>query len=300
MAVFLVAWLGLPVSRPDIVPMQVIDVELETETAKLEPAKPAPPPEPTPAVAPPPPPPPPPAPEPPQPVAPPEPEPEPVVEPTPEPEPEPEVAEIPIPAAKPEPKPEPPKVVDSPRPKAKPKPKPKPQVAAKPEPKPEPKPKPQNDFASVLKTVSKLEKQAPKTEKKPEKPEKTLQQQVAEALSRSRTQEPQRQPLVSALSRSDLDAVRRQIEACWNVPAGARDAQNMTVEIRTLMNPDGRVRSASIVDTARMASDSFYRSMAESALRAVLNHRCQPLRLPLEKYDEWRVMVLNFDPRGMF
>ena len=66
------------------------------------------------------------------------------------------------------------------------------------------------------------------------------------------------------------------------------------------MNPDGRVRSASIVDTARATGDRFYRTMAESALRAVLNPRCQPLRLPADKYDEWRVMVLNFDPRGMF
>ena len=294
-ALFLFAWLGIPVSYPEIVPMQVIEVALETESTKVEPVKPAPAPEPEKA----PPAPPPPAPEPPQPVTPPEPvvtpEPKPELEPVPEPKPE--VAEIPIPKVKPEPKPEPPKAVESPRPKAKPTPKPKPQVAEKPAPtpKPEPEAKPNNDFASVLKTVSKLEKQAPKPEKKPEK---TLQEQVAEALSRNSNPAPQ--PLTQAISASDLDAIRRQIEACWNLPAGARDAQNMIVGVRTLMNPDGRVRSASIVDTARAASDPFYRSMAESARRAVLNPRCQPLRLPPEKYDEWRVMFLNFDPRGMF
>src|SRR3546814_9513743 len=61
------------------------------------------------------------------------------------------------------------------------------------------------------------------------------------------------------------------------------------------MNPDGTVRTAEIQDRARMASDSFYRAAAESARRAVLNPRCSPLRLPPEKYNAWKTLVLNFD-----
>jgi hypothetical protein len=49
-----------------------------------------------------------------------------------------------------------------------------------------------------------------------------------------------------------------------------------------------------------MKSDPFFRSAAESALRAVLNPRCNPLRLPPEKYEQWQTMTLNFDPREMF
>ena len=120
---------------------------------------------------------------------------------------------------------------------------------------------------------------------------------VLEVLKEKHYQAPR---IESMMSPSELDAIRRQIEACWNLPAGARDVANMVVVIRTVMNPDGRVRSASIVDSGRANRDHFYRSMAESALRAVLNPRCQPLRLPLEKFDVWRVMVLNFDPREMF
>lgn len=156
-------------------------------------------------------------------------------------------------------------------------------------------PKTRNDFESVLNMIEKLERPTTKPEKKAGK---TLQEQVAEALRRNH--EPSLTTSEPSLSTSEVDAIRRQIAACWSLPAGARDAQNMTVQVRTLMNPDGYVRSASIVDTARAATDSFYRSMAESALRAVLNPRCQPLRLPLENYDVWRVMILNFDPQGMF
>lgn len=93
--------------------------------------------------------------------------------------------------------------------------------------------------------------------------------------------------------------MRQQIEQCWVVPAGAREAENLVVQLRVEMNPDGTVRTAEIQDRARMASDSFYRAAAESARRAVLNPRCSPLRLPPEKYNAWKTLVLNFDPKEM-
>ena len=67
---------------------------------------------------------------------------------------------------------------------------------------------------------------------------------------------------------SELDAIRRQIEACWNLPVGARDAENLVISIAVVMNPDGTVRRAEIVDRARMARDPIFRAVAESALRA--------------------------------
>jgi hypothetical protein len=73
----------------------------------------------------------------------------------------------------------------------------------------------------------------------------------------------------------------------------------MTVEIRVTMNPDGTVRDAQVQDNARMTADPFYRAMAESALRAVLNPRCQPFKLPKDRYDVWQTLALNFDPREM-
>ena len=74
----------------------------------------------------------------------------------------------------------------------------------------------------------------------------------------------------------------------------------MQISIRITMTPEGRVRTARILDQSRMSSDPFYRTMAESALRAVLNPRCQPFKLPPEKYARWKNMKLNFDPKDMF
>ena len=177
-------------------------------------------------------------------------------------------------------------------------PKEKPLPQKKPPPKPALKPEKPDDFLSVLKTVENLKKAAPQEETKPTK---TLSEEVADALKRHQV-EPQQKlaRLGSSLTMSERDSVRRQIEPCWNVPAGARDAENLVVDIRLRLNADGTVMTAELVDGARAARDTFFRAAAESALRAVLNPRCSPLRLPPKKYEEWKNMVLSFNPRDLF
>jgi outer membrane biosynthesis protein TonB len=210
---------------------------------------------------------------------PPEPEPTP-----PEPEPQPEVVPPePVPdEAVPEPKPaeeqqaepEPPKVV----PQQKPKP---------PQEKPVEQPKPQEDaLASLLKNVEKLKEEPDQTQAPPQPNQQPSQPLTQQNLSDA------------PLTMSEIDAIRQQLSKCWNVPAGARDAQNLAVEIRVMFNPDGSVARAEIVDTSRMASDAFYRTAAESAYRAVL--LCSPLQqMPVKKYNTWKNVTLNFDPREM-
>lgn len=209
--------------------------------------------------------------------------------PPPPPKPDPEVAVLPPepkPKAKPTPKPEP---------KAKPKPKPKQRLAKV---KPRRKPKPPDAFTSVLKTVEKLKRRPKPKEKKPEKKKESFEQlkQMVQALSSPTVRHNPLRPLAI----SEIDLLRQQIRECWSLPAGAKDAENLSIEIRMTMNPDATVREARILDQGRLQRDPFYRAAAESALRAVLNPRCNPLKLPLEKYNQWRNMILIFDPRDMF
>ena len=193
-----------------------------------------------------------------------------------------------------------------PTPKAKPKPKPEPEKKAKSKPKPQKKlakvkprrkPKPPDAFASVLKTVEKIKARPPekKKEKKEEKKE-TFEQQMANALSSRSVKNNPLRPLAI----SEIDLVRQQIRGCWNLPAGAKEAQDLSIEIRMVMNSDGTVRQARILNQNRLQSDPFFRAAAESALRAVLNPRCNPLKLPPEKYQQWQNMILIFDPSQMF
>ena len=225
--------------------------------------------------------------------------------PPPVPEPKPEAVVVPPPPqpklqakTKPEPKPKP-------KPKIKPKPK-QPQASkvlahARPVRKPKP-PKPVDAFASVLKTIEQLKVQ-PQARAKPEKqpkkkhdkPKETFDQLIAKALVSKKQSFDSSRPL----SISEIDLVRQQIGQCWSLPAGAKGAENMNIEIAVNMNPDGTVRDARI-NNKGLATDPFLRTMAESALRAVLNRRCQPFKLPREKYDRWQTMTLIFNPKEMF
>ena len=248
---------------------------------------PPPPPEPEQIKAPPPPPPPPPEPEPVKlpPPPPPPPEPEPVKAPPPEPEQEKRVA-----LAVPEPAP-------APKPKPKPKPPPKPSVkkvksAAKPKRKTE-------DFIADI-TAALLDK---KIKEKPRQRVRSEPEAKRVAVPPPPSPPASRRLSTLPLTISEKDAIRVQIERCWSVPAGARDAENLQVKIRIFLNPDGSLsRQPEIIDSARMErpGEEFYRSAAESARRAVLNPRCSPLQdLPISKYERWREIELTFDPKEM-
>ncbi len=101
------------------------------------------------------------------------------------------------------------------------------------------------------------------------------------------------------MSISEIDAVRRQIERCWNIPVGARDARDLVVRIQVDMAPDGIPKAATIVDQDRLRTDGFFRIAAEAAQRAVLNQRCHPFRFPADKYERWKTLTLVFDPKDM-
>lgn len=46
----------------------------------------------------------------------------------------------------------------------------------------------------------------------------------------------------ATLSVTELDPIRHQLMACWNVPAGPQDAKDFYVDVRVEMNPDATVK----------------------------------------------------------
>ena len=192
----------------------------------------------------------------------------------------------PLPLKPPEPKPEPKPAekVEAPRPKAKPEPT---SQMVKNEPKPEPKKYDPGQFEALLKNLA-PQQSAPSPDAPPQKP------RVASARASSQP----RAPLGGQLTASELDLIRQQIARCWNVPAGARDAKDLVVEIRVVVDRDGTVQQATIVDQGRLG-DPFFRAAAESARRAFFNPQCRPLHLPVEKYAIWKDLVVDFSPKDI-
>lgn len=100
----------------------------------------------------------------------------------------------------------------------------------------------------------------------------------------------------SELTQSEMDALRGQIQQCWNPPA-ALGAADLKVSVRFQLDQNGMIEGRPSV-----TGSSGNRAADDSAVRAIL--RCEQLnqgyKLPVEKYDAWRDVVVNFDPSEMF
>lgn len=101
----------------------------------------------------------------------------------------------------------------------------------------------------------------------------------------------------SKLSASEMDALRQQIQKCWNPPFGVADAQGLRVTIKMRLTPTGEIDGRPEVVSGG-GNDGVGRAAADSARRAVIV--CSPYQLPADKYDAWQDVVVNFDPTQLF
>ena len=100
------------------------------------------------------------------------------------------------------------------------------------------------------------------------------------------------------LTISEKDAIRRQFYKCWIVPAGAKNIKDFKVSLRLRLNKDGEVLNTKIMNKENM-NNTFFRTLAESAIRAVNHPDCKKLMVPKKKYETWKETILDFDPSVM-
>ena len=180
--------------------------------------------------------------------------------------------------------PEPPKVEKPPEP-----PKPAPEVKKPEPPKPAPpKPAPPKTADSIIDDILK-NKESPQKHQTPDQQPKPVQQVTRQA--------PAAPNLATVVTASEIEGVRNKIRPCWNFPAGVRDQAGLIVTLIVQMNQDGTPVKAEMKETGRYNSDPTYRAAADAAHRAIMNPRCQPWPLSPEKFNSWRTITFNFDPR---
>jgi hypothetical protein len=203
----------------------------------------------------------------------------------------------PVPEAKPaEAKPEPEK-------KAEPKPDPIAEALAKEEAKkPEPKPEPK-----------KAEVKPPAPPKKPAPPApkfdpKQIEQKLLNKLDATRLAAAGATPnnvpslglergTAAQLAQDEFSAFVKKLGECWTPPPGVNNTTNLHVIIRVLFKADGSL--AALPQVVSGPASPLGPAMAESAKRALLT--CQPFKmLSPERYDQWKDLEINFDPREMF
>jgi colicin import membrane protein len=213
-----------------------------------------------------------------------------------------------------------PKVVEKPEittASAEPPPLPEPRPAEQPE-KKDPDPK-LDQIAEALKKEEAKKQAPPKPQAKvPTPPKKPVQQapkfdaqRVAALLDK---RDPQRRaaagdvlnstPTLGAdtgtaarLSQSELDALRARLIQLWNPPGGLINPEEFIVRVRIRLNPDGRL--AGPPQVLNSGNGTLFAATRDSAVRAVL--RGQPFdMLSPAKYDSWKEIEINFDPRDVY
>ena len=289
----------LPTTKPEAVPdaQEIGDnnVDLDTPPTPVEKPRPvetaeAPPPSPEPAPKP------------------------PVEEPKPEPVKQPEPQPVPVPATEVTPEPQPKQDVA-------PDPVPEPAVAETaeaeslplPDSAPSPQARPQPPQAQTAKAPDRkdAEKPARKDAAKPKSDEKEFSaDEVAALLNKEKaagggakrsTQQAalggERDTGGEKLSQSEMDALRGQVQRCWNIPAGAQDGGELKVSVKFRLDRSGALEGSPEI-IAGGGSSGVERAAAEAARRAVA--RCAPYTLPVEKYEAWADVIVHFDPSEMF
>ena len=101
----------------------------------------------------------------------------------------------------------------------------------------------------------------------------------------------------TALTLSEMDALRQKMYECWRIPADATNPHELIVEVRVQMRLDGSVEDARLESPGkvRRSPNPFMGKAAREAVNAV--KRCSPYDfLPVEKYSNWQEMVLRFIP----
>jgi hypothetical protein len=87
---------------------------------------------------------------------------------------------------------------------------------------------------------------------------------------------------------------RRHLRTCSKLPASIAPTDNITIKLRVLMTPEGKIAAKPVVveGTANLKG----LNLGQSAIDALV--ACQPYTmLPVDRYGEWKVLDLSFKPQ---
>jgi outer membrane biosynthesis protein TonB len=152
--------------------------------------------------------------------------------------------------------------------------------------KPRPAPSPADDLAAKLQSLARLRQPAPPVAPNPRTQEGTGVSNVTASNAAAAS---------SANATYGIqDYLRAQVERHWYWDRHQLGAANWAVSIHVLLNRDGSVAKAEIVDDPRHGADPAYHDLALSARNAVL--LSSPLNLP--PGVDIREVTLTLDPRA--
>ncbi|WP_108816448.1 energy transducer TonB [Loktanella sp. Alg231-35] len=97
---------------------------------------------------------------------------------------------------------------------------------------------------------------------------------------------------------SERDSFRVSVNRCWNVDPGSVAAR-VTVEVGFSLDREGKVQGNDVRLISSDGDQSATNTAFEAARRAILRCQSGGYELPADKYDQWKDVVITFDPSGM-
>jgi outer membrane biosynthesis protein TonB len=96
------------------------------------------------------------------------------------------------------------------------------------------------------------------------------------------------------LASTPIAEFRRHLKTCSTLPKSIAPSDKVTIKLRVLMTPDGRLATDPVlIEASASMKGPLLMQSAISALQA-----CQPFAmLPADKYNEWRILDLSFTPQ---
>ncbi len=181
-----------------------------------------------------------------------------------------------------------------------------PEKVAAPKSRPE-KPKPEAAETNKRKEEKEVAKATPKkaeTKKKTETTKKaTVNKSKANAGGAKRSKDKtalgtKKSNNATKLAQSEIDALRGRLEGCWSVGdlTGHPDADKMRAKVTFNLTRAGDIDGRVKVKVS--GTDRSTRSVLAVRVRAAVSD-CAPYKLPLEKYETWSEVVVNFSLQDM-
>jgi hypothetical protein len=97
---------------------------------------------------------------------------------------------------------------------------------------------------------------------------------------------------------AERDSFRLAVQGCWVVDPGAQ-AAGVTVTVVFGLDRQGRLTSGPDLLTSSGGTPGAVDAAYQAARRAITRCGRDGFQLPEEKYEQWRVVEMTFDPSGM-
>ena len=99
------------------------------------------------------------------------------------------------------------------------------------------------------------------------------------------------------LSQSEREGLIFKVQQCWNVPIAIQNARDLKVTLRVSLEKDGHLSSSPVLIEPVNSGLVGVQHAYEAGRRALI--RCQPFKLPVEKYETWKEIDIVFNPQKM-